>query len=164
MSQESLTQKEAARRLEVSTTWVRELTGRGVLSRNADASYPWPKIREEHDAFQRESEAERSGGFSDRDYQEQRARLTRLKADAAETENRVRRGELVESADVEAMVRASLERANAVLKQVPAKYGPKLARRTKLRLPEAKSVLSDIVEAVRAELRKAPGGDGVAAA
>lgn len=150
---ESVSQGEAAKRLGVTTSWVRELTNREVLSRLQDGSYPWPKIQEEYQAFQSTAEGERSAGFGDEAYEAARARLTKEKADAAEMENRRRRGELVEMEDVEKMLRAPLERVALVIDNTPNQFGPILAKMAKIPLAQAKKILSDVGEMQRAELR-----------
>lgn len=135
----------------------RQLLGKWVnqrrLKRNPDGTYPFPETADAVQRIRAEDQDKRRRGFGNEDYQTQRARLAKERADQLERENRTRRGELVELDDVEALVRESLERVNAVLKNVPAKYGQKLARRSKLRLPDARALLSEIVEAVRAQLR-----------
>ena len=150
---EPITQGEAATRLGISTAWVRELTRKEVLNRNEDGTYPWPRIREEYEAFQAKADEERAAGFGDEGYEKARARLTKEKADAAEMENRRRRGELVEISDMEAMVREPLERVDLILRNAPNRFGPQLAKMAKVPLAQAKRMISDIGEELRAELR-----------
>lgn len=159
-----LTQAEAAELLGISARMLRKHTADGRISTLPDGRYDRARVEEEYGRLKAEASAARSAGFGGDEYQRERARLTREKADQAERENRIRRGELVELDDVEVLLRRALERANAVLKNAPSKYGTKLARRSKLRLPEAKALLSEIVESVRGELRASPGGSDAAAA
>lgn len=151
--EESLSQGDAADALGITASWVRELTRRGVLTRNEDGTYPKSKIQAEYKAFQEAAGGERSAGFGDEAYEVARARLTREKADAAEMENRRRRGELVEMEDVEKMLRAPLERVALVIDNTPNQFGPILAKMAKIPLAQAKKILSDISEMQRAELR-----------
>lgn len=153
---EALTQTELALRLEVSTAWVRELTHRGVLSRNPDGSYPWPTAKEEHEAFQEDGESERAAGFGDESYEKARARKVAAQARAAELDVLEREGRLVSLDDVEPLLREPLERVNAVLKNAPSRYGPRLAKAAGIPLAQAKSVLSDVIETIRTELREVP--------
>lgn len=160
---ERLSQVEAAERLGVTDRYLRTLTRDGKVTRSPDRTYPWPAIQVEYDAFLADADDRRAAGFADEGYEAARARLTQAKADAAEMENRLRRRELVDVRDVEALVREPLERVNLVLRNAPTKYAPRLARVAKIRSPEAKRMLAEIVAEVRAELKRLGEVDGAAA-
>ena len=91
----NLTQAKAAAELEISPDWLRKLAKRGVITRNADKTYPDPKFREEYEAFKQSSEKKRSSGFGDENYEAARARKTTAQAGLAELELLVRESELI---------------------------------------------------------------------
>ena len=157
---ESITQRETANRLRITTAWVRELTGRGILSRNADKSYPWPKVDEEYRAFQ----AAAAGEPEEVDYKAELARLTKLKADAQQLENDVAAGKFMAVEEARAEVRAALEESDLILRGAPRRLAKKWARRLKRKETEVIELVEQIVEDVRTLLREAAGGDGPAAA
>jgi len=155
LPQESLTQIEAATRLGLTERRVRSLSSGGVLSRNPDGSYPYPKVQAEHGAFIREAEERSSNGDGDGQisFFQERARLTKEKADAQEMENAIHRGELVAIEDVDRMVRRSLERVSTITKELPTRYGPILAQETGMTVAKAKKIMGEISESIRGELR-----------
>lgn len=152
---EHLSQKEAAKRLGISATMLRKFGAR--ISRNDDGSYPWPKIRDEHAELVAASEERKDEGYGNASYQEGRAQLVRANAAAAELKLRIARGEVLEQADVEPLLRRSAERMNATLLQAPDKFSDVLAKKAGLSKRDARKILVDIIELVRAELRGAPG-------
>lgn len=157
---ESITQREAARRLEVTVDWISKLTKRGVLSRNADKSYPWPRIREDYAAFK----AETARVEETPDYKAELARLTKLKADAQQLENDVAAGLYKAVAESEAEVRAVLRECDLVLRGSPRRLAKKWARRLKRKETEVIELVEQMVEDVRTLLREAAGGDHANAA
>ena len=158
---ESITQAEAARRLGRTTAWIRDLTVRGILSRNPDKSYPWPKVREEYEAFQAQSEIASSGAA---DLKAERARLTKLQADAQQFKNDVQRGKYLAVEEGRAEVRAALEDGDRVLKGAPRRLAKKWARRLKLKETETIELIELVVEDVRTLLREVAGDDDPASA
>ena len=160
--EERLSQVEAAERLGITDRHLRRLTTEGAVTRLADGSYPWPRVREEHEAHLAEAEEARASGFGDDSYAEARARKTVAQARLAELEVREKEGALVAIEDVEAMLREPLERVNTTLKGVPSRHGPKLAKAAGIPLAQAKALLSEVVEAVRSELREIPEAPRVA--
>lgn len=160
---EGLSQTEAASRLGITDRHLRTLTRDGKVTRSPDRTYPWPAIQVEYDAFLAEADDRRAAGFGGESYEEARRRLTEAKADAAEMENQLQRRELLDARDVEALVREPLERVNLVLRNAPTKYAPRLARAARIRSPEAKRLLAEIVAEVRAELRRLGEVGGAAA-
>ena len=146
---ESITQIEAAKRLRITTAWVRDLTHRGILSRNEDRSYPWPTVVEEYEAFKLADRGEEPKT----DYQAELARLTREKADAAEMENARRRGQLVPVEEMRSLLREALKLGNRALGNAPRKLGRRWARRLKVKEARAIELIEEIVEDVRAEMR-----------
>jgi phage terminase Nu1 subunit (DNA packaging protein) len=87
---------------------------------------------------------------------EERARLTKEKADAQEMENAIRSEEWIHLEDMEKLVRRSLGRVNAVLRKAPEKHGPELSERTGFSTKEARRFLGDLIESMRADLRALP--------
>ena len=83
---EGLTQKEAANRLGISTSWLRRLTKRGAVRRNSNGSYAWPEVRDQHRGYVRASDEKRAVGFGDREYQSSRARKAVAQARLLELE------------------------------------------------------------------------------
>lgn len=150
--QENLKQTEAAERLGVDVRWVRTMTRDGILSRNEDKSYPYPRIQAEHDAFLRTAEDQEDGGDGQLRILEERARLTKEKADAQMMANAVRRAELVAVEDVEILVRRSLDRVNKAAEAIPTRFAPRLAKEAGLTLVDAKKLMVDIKESIRGEL------------
>lgn len=146
MNTEEITQKEAATRLGVSTSWVRELTSRGVLTRNPSKSYPWPQIREEYGAYQ--SALEETS-----DYDAVRIRLVAARAERIERENKLAAGQLVPIDEVEALVRGSLEEVAAALRRCPLVLRAKWARTLGVGEKQARTLISELVEDVKAVLR-----------
>jgi len=152
---ESISQTEAAKRLGISTTWLRELTSREVVSRNEDGSYPWPGVEADYQAFQDDAQEERSGGFGDAEYQEARARKTAMQARLAELDVQQREKILVHVDDVERMLRKPLERVDGILRSARNRYGPELAKAAGIELAEAKELIGRITESIREGLRDA---------
>lgn len=149
---ESLTQGEVASRLTITTSWVRELSRRGVLTRNEDGSYPWPRNQDEYEAFR--SSDEEAGEASDAEgYKDALTRLTREKADGEEMKNRLRRRELMEVTEVADRVRQPLEAVNTKLRTAKRRLGKTWAKKLGISQAEAMALIDELVEDVRADLR-----------
>ena len=123
---EDLTQKEAARRLKITARRLRDLSGRGDISRNEDKSYPWPLIREEHRALKAEADRKRGVPVEGTSYYEARARHEATKARMAELELMVREGELINVADHRASLARIMDAFRAALLSIPGSWGPRI--------------------------------------
>src|SRR5690606_10464500 len=104
----------------------------GVLSRNKDGTYPWPKIDDEYAEYR--AGQEKGEGT---DYKLELARLTKEKADAQEMENQRMRGELLHKDDVMLLVSRPLEAVDRELKAAPSRMARTWAKRMKLTEAEA---------------------------
>lgn len=86
-----------------------------------------------------------------------RTRKTEAEAGLTELDLQRQQGQWIHIDDVERLLRRSLERVNMVVKDLPGRLGPELSKEAGIPLGDAKSLLGDLVERVRAELRDAPG-------
>lgn len=84
------------------------------------------------------------------------AKLRKLEAEAAgkELDLSIKRGELVPMEEVERLVREALETVAAILRHAPSRFAPKLAKLAGVGIKEARTILEDIVEAVRGAVRE----------
>ena len=84
------------------------------------------------------------------------ARLRKLEADAEskELDLAVKRGGLVPLDEVEVLLREALETIDSVLRHAPSRMAPKLAKAAKIPLKRARTIMEDVVEAVRASVRE----------
>lgn len=160
-AREALTQRELALRLEISTSWVRELTARGTLTRDADGLYPWPNNEQRWARYQAERVQPTEGGPADA-YEVARTRKTEADAQLRELELAIRRGELMPVDQVLDKVRAPLEAVDAQLRTVPRRHSDTWARRLSITQAQAIALLHDLVEDVRADLRSVFADDGAA--
>jgi len=92
-SQIWVTQAQLSQDLEVSTTTVKDLTAKSVLTRVNGKGYDLRQSRLDYISHLREMAAGRYSG--ELNLQEERARLAKEQADAKEMENMIERGELV---------------------------------------------------------------------
>lgn len=150
MTSKGLTQVEAADRLRISTSWLRQLTERGEISRNSDGTYPWPQVAEEFDEYQ-ESLHEKE---PDATYDEARTRKALVDALLKEDELAVRRGELVPMDRVLGMVREPLEQVDAQLRTAVRRHSKAWADRLGISQAEAMALMHEIIEDVRTDLRE----------
>lgn len=121
-----LTQMEAADRLGITTTWLRMITKRDIISRNPDDSYPWPKVRDQFREFQQNAKEEKSAGLGDEDYKVARARRVTAQARLAEIELEVREGELVSVDDHRAVLAKVLDAFRSAMLSMPGAWGPRI--------------------------------------
>jgi len=154
---ENLSQKETAKRLGIVVRVLSRYTKSGRITRNPDKSYPWPNVQLEHQAIQRVATAARAAGHGNLGFQAERARLVKEQADKAETENLVRRGELVELADVAKLVRAPLEAVDRKLKSAKGTHAKAWAKRLRVSEAVAMELIEALVEDVRSDLRALAG-------
>lgn len=160
-----LTQKEAADRLRISTTWLRALTGRGEISRNEDGSYPWPTIADEYEAYRSDAPVNGSESSSSDEYEQARTRKILAEAELRETEAAVQRGDLLPLEEVLDRVRRPLEEVDARLRSAPRVHARAWAKRLGVTQAEAIHLIGELVEEIRADLfRNFEGDDGSAAA
>ena len=121
-----VTQQEAARAIGKSTSWLRELTKRGIITRNPDKTYPDPRFREEYEAFKLASQKKRSDGYGDDSYEAARARKVAAQARLAELEVLVREGELISLGAHRAVFAKLIEMFRAALLSVPGSWDPRI--------------------------------------
>ncbi|MFW6030987.1 MAG: hypothetical protein ACOC9T_00220, partial [Myxococcota bacterium] len=158
----SLTQVETGKRLRISTAWVRELTNRGILDRNEDGSYPWPRVADQYREYQEEPEEpkpERNGDGSASvlaaEELRERIRWTRERADKQEMENAVRRGELIPAEHYREALRRPLEACDLALRNAKRRIGKKWAKRLDTSEAEAMALIEEIAEDARRHIREA---------
>lgn len=163
MAVEELTQVEFAERIGVSTRAVRKLHDHEI-PRLPNGRYPWPEARHWYIRFKQEEVDRRRAPAGELNLQAEMARKTAAQADAAELQLAERRREMIHIRDVEAMVRVPLEQVAAALKNAPSGYAEDLATEADIPIPRAMRILEDIVERIRADLRRARDEDGHAAA
>lgn len=150
-----LTQKDAAERLRISTSWLRVLTDRGVIRREEDGSYPWPQVAEDYERYQADLEGgEDEPGEIVYDYDQARARKTQLDADLREDELAVRRGKLIPAEEVLERVRRPLEAVDGALKSARTRHGRAWASRLGISQAEAMDLIGTLVDEIRADLRE----------
>lgn len=152
-SRKGLTQTEAAKRLGITPRQLRTLSGRGVVSRLADGSYPWPQAEEDYEAFTEESKRKRDAGFGDESYERARARKTAAQAELAEVAVAEKRRQLIPLTEVHALVRKPLEAVDAALKNAPSRHASSMASALGVKVPAAMKALQLITEEIRGELR-----------
>lgn len=158
---ESITQVETSKRLQISTAWIRELTSRGILSRNSDGSYPWPEVADEYRAYrenpedEKEPDAPSAVGDLVAEELRERIRWTRERADKQRMENDVRRGELIPASHFIEALRLPLEACDQALRNAKRRLGRKWAKRLKVSEAEAMALIEEIAEEARGHLRKA---------
>ena len=83
------------------------------------------------------------------------AKLRKLEADAEskELDVEVKRGDLVPTDEVDGLVREALETVNAVLRHAPSRFAPRLAQLASISIKDARTILENLVEMVRASVR-----------
>lgn len=156
-ARKSLTQTEAAERLQISTSWLRVLTDRGLITRNSDGTYPWPKVKEEYRDYQASSRQPEAGGQSAPTISLDEARARKTTADAAlkELDLASRRGELVPIEAVVDLVRAPLEAVDTQLRTAKRTHSKAWAAKLGITQAEAMALIHDLVEDIRANLMRA---------
>jgi phage terminase Nu1 subunit (DNA packaging protein) len=132
---EKLNQQQAAFLLGVTARSLRDWTD---APRSADGLYNGQKLVQWYVARVNQTEE----GFDN-----QRERLAAAQAEKVETENRVRRGELADMAEVATVWEGQIIAAKAKLLSMPAKLGPQLVNAT-----DAAAIAARIREEVHAAL------------
>ena len=121
-----LTPKTTAERLGISTRWLRELSKRGVISKEIwgkKAVHPWPTVRDEYNEHLRQQGAlEAALG----DLQAERAQLVRVQRETAELDLAVKRKTLITVHDATAESDRLSQHIRARLLNMPGRLGPHL--------------------------------------
>jgi hypothetical protein len=146
-----LTQVDVADRLRQSTSWIRTLTTRRILTRGEDGTYPWPQVAEEFEAYQESLEEQQPAAGSD--LEANRARKFLVDALLREDELAVRRGDLVPSEQVVDRIRKPLEAIDARLRTAVRRHSKAWAAKLKVSQAEAMAMMHPIIEDARADLR-----------
>lgn len=146
-----LTQVEVADRLRQSTSWIRTLTTRGILTRDAEGRYPWPEVAEQFEAYQQSLEEDQPVAGSN--LEANRARKFLVDALLREDELAVRRGDLVPAAEVVDRVRKPLEAVDTKLRTVVRRRSKAWAAKLGVSQAEAMALMHEVIEDVRADLR-----------
>jgi len=154
-----LTQVEVAERLRKSTSWIRTLTTKGVLTRDEDGTYPWPQVAEEHEAYEESLEDVAAPSADRKALEEARTRKYLVEAQLREDELAALRGDLVPVDEVLDRVRAPLEAIDAKLRAAPRKHAKALASKLRVSQAVAIRILTDVIEGCRADLREVFGDD-----
>lgn len=116
-----LIQAAAAEKPGISTGLLRRYSREGRIARLEGGSYPWPRIKREHDDIKVGKKKNDEAGQGNAGYQAERARLTRARADVAEMEARKLRGELIDREDHKRLLRRRLEQVDTSLKRAPSR-------------------------------------------
>jgi hypothetical protein len=149
-----ISQTEAADRLGISRSWLYELTTKGFIRRNDDGSYPWPEIREDHQEYLEQVDGPSSNGDGRSDYERARARKTEAMAKLKELEIAERQRRLVPIDEVEERLRRPLKAVDVGLSSAPQRLAPEWSERLNVSSAEAISLITDLVEDVRAAVRE----------
>lgn len=112
------TSKVLAQWLNITERRVRQLRDEGILSEEAPGLYNLHQSVIKYIAYLKH-------GSSELNYE--RTKLTKAKREAAETENMIRRGDLLLVSDVEPQLRDMLLKFRSRLLALPAKLSPELA-------------------------------------
>lgn len=146
----TLSQKELAKVLGLTTRQVRNLEAEGMPARSDGRSkfYPVPDAVEWY--------YERKFASEDQDENVRRARVAKLKAETlkVEADNAERLGQLIHVSDVEAMVAAPLKQVAAALKNAPARHASKLAKLAGVKVAPAKQLLDDVMQEAIEDMRR----------
>lgn len=119
----SLTQTETANRLGISTSWLRELSNRGVIERTADGAYLWPQARASYGAYLASVAPSRGGPGRDSEWEQARARREVARARLAELEVAESEGELIPIEAVSERFGRRLDVLRAGLLNMPGRWG-----------------------------------------
>ncbi len=146
--------------MRISTSWLRVLSDRGVVRRNEDGSYPWPEVDDDYRAYQGEDEDPEEGTVRD-EWERARTRKELATAQLREQELAERAGLLIPIEDVLEKVRRPLEEVDGILRAAPRQYAKEWAKKLGTTQAEAIALIGDLVEEIRAVLRKHfEDGDG----
>lgn len=148
---ENLTQQEFAKRIDRDVRTIRKHGDQ--IRRNQDGTYPWPEAHEDWLQIKLHERESRYGGKK-QNLQDEQARKTAIQADIAALELAKLQGELVHIRDLERLVSAPLEAVDSALKSAPSRHAGRLAAAAKVKTPVAMRLLEDVIELVRADLRR----------
>lgn len=120
---------EVAAHLDLSGTKVSELAARGIIPRSSGrGGFDLEACRLGYIRHLRETAAGRAGQDEGPDLVDERARLARAQADRAEMENAHRRGELIETGHMNALVTGCFAIVRAKLLGIPSKEAGAILR------------------------------------
>ena len=142
-----VTQSQLSKDLEVSTTTVKDLTAKSVLTRTTNG-YDLRQARLDYIAHLREMAAGRYSG--ELNLQEERARLAKEQADAKEMENMIERGELVYIDHIVKRFEKQLIKCKTKLLAAPTKIAAEVHAAADVK--EAKSIMEAAIEEALSEL------------
>jgi hypothetical protein len=147
-SQIWVTQAQLSQDLEVSTTTVKDLTAKNVLTRINGKGYDLRQARLDYISHLREMAAGRYSG--ELNLQEERARLAKEQADAKEMENMIERGELVYIDHIIKRFEKQLIKCKTKLLAAPTKIAAEVHAAADVK--EAKSIMEAAIEEALSEL------------
>jgi len=142
-----VTQSQLSKDLEVSTTTVKDLTAKNVLTRTTNG-YDLRQARLDYIAHLREMAAGRYSG--ELNLQEERARLAKEQADAKEMENMIERGELVYIDHIVKRFEKQLIKCKTKLLAAPTKIAAEVHAAADVK--EAKAIMEEAIEEALNEL------------
>lgn len=142
-----VTQSQLSKDLEVSTTTVKDLTAKNVLTRTTNG-YDLRQARLDYISHLREMAAGRYSG--ELNLQEERARLAKEQADAKEMENMIERGELVYIDHIVKRFEKQLIKCKTKLLAAPTKIAAEVHAAADVK--EAKSIMEAAIEEALSEL------------
>lgn len=153
---ETLTQKEASKRLGISAKQLRRLTKKHDAPRNDDGSYPWPEVVDWYKDFKQDEALRRRGinrEAGEADYEQARAREKAAKADMAELELLERKGELIPVQVYKDELASVLTSVRSRLLNLPGRLGRELA--PEMKPEEAEQIVEQGVREALEELQRA---------
>lgn len=142
-----VTQSQLSKDLEVSTTTVKDLTAKNVLTRTTNG-YDLRQARLDYISHLREMAAGRYSG--ELNLQEERARLAKEQADAKEMENMIERGELVYIDHIVKRFEKQLIKCKTKLLAAPTKIAAEVHAAADVK--EAKAIMEEAIEEALSEL------------
>lgn len=142
-----VTQSQLSKDLEVSTTTVKDLTAKNVLTRTTNG-YDLRQSRLDYISHLREMAAGRYSG--ELNLQEERARLAKEQADAKEMENMIERGELVYIDHIVKRFEKQLIKCKTKLLAAPTKIAAEVHAAADVK--EAKAIMEEAIEEALNEL------------
>tara|TARA_R100000951_G_C2640464_1_gene180764 strand:+ start:660 stop:1211 length:552 start_codon:yes stop_codon:yes gene_type:complete len=142
-----VTQSQLSKDLEVSTTTVKDLTAKNILTRTTNG-YDLRQARLDYIAHLREMAAGRYSG--ELNLQEERARLAKEQADAKEMENMIERGELVYIDHIVKRFEKQLIKCKTKLLAAPTKIAAEVHAAADVK--EVKAIMEAAIEEALSEL------------
>lgn len=138
-----LTQAKAAAEMGISPDWLRKLAKRGIVTRNADKTYPDPQSREEYAAFKQSSKKKRHAGFGNGLYESARAKKTAMQARLLELELAEREGSLILVEHHRESIGTICDHVRSAILSLPSQAAKVLQLKT---MPEAQQALVRLSE------------------